>query len=61
MIYRVSIGNMVDVLLDDELEERATPEVCRDYIRACSDEALRTYLETPDPVPYGAKGDDDAE
>ena len=62
MIYRVSIGDLVNVLLDDEMtQERPTPEVARDYIRACSDEALRTYNETPAAliVTDGDDGDDD--
>ena len=56
MIYRCVIGSMVEILLDDELDERPTPEVARDYIRACSDEALRTYLAIPDSV--AVKADD---
>lgn len=46
MIFRVSLGDL-SVLLDDELEERPTPEHCRDYLKACTDEALRAYNELP--------------
>ena len=46
MIFRVSIGD-VAVLLDDELEERPTPEHCRDYLKACTDEAARLYNLLP--------------
>ena len=42
MIFRVNIGD-VAVLLDDELDERPTPEHCRDYLKACTDEAARLY------------------
>ena len=48
MIYRVSIGD-INVLLDDEMtDERPTPEVARDYLRACSDQAETIYGALPE-------------
>ena len=46
MIFRVSIGELTS-LLDDELDERPTPELCRDYLKVCADEALRMYNNLP--------------
>lgn len=49
MIYRANIGD-VAVLLADELDERPTPEISRDYLRACTDEAARLYSLLPTEV-----------
>lgn len=46
MIYRVSIGELT-ALLDDELDERPTPELSRDYLKVCGDEALRMFEALP--------------
>ena len=61
MIFRVSLGD-INVLLDDDItDERPTPEVCRDFLRACADEALRTYNELPtEAILPSADGADEA-
>ena len=42
MIFRVAIGEIA-CLLDDEMDERPTPEHARDYLKVCGDEVLRVY------------------
>jgi hypothetical protein len=49
MIFRVSIGELA-ALLDDEMVERPTAEVSRDYLKACSDQVLALYEALPDGV-----------
>lgn len=56
MIFRVSIGDIA-CLLDDELDERPTPEHARDYLKACGDEVVRVYEALP--VEAMTSGEDD--
>jgi hypothetical protein len=42
MIFRVAIGEIA-CLMDDEMDERPTPEHARDYLKVCGDEVLRVY------------------
>ena len=58
MIFRVSIGEIVS-LLDDELNERPTPEHARDYLKVCGDEVVRVYEALP--VEATTTGDDNDE
>ena len=60
MIFRVSIGEIV-CLLDDELDERPTPEHARDYLKVCGDEVVRVYESLPvEAMTSGAEDDDEA-
>lgn len=57
MIFRVSIGDLT-ALLDDELtDERPTPEVSRDYLKACGDQVLAMYEALPDGLVVDTDGD----
>lgn len=57
MIYRVSIGELT-ALLDDEMDdERPTPEVSRDYLRACADQVIALYEALPDGLAVDTDGD----
>ena len=56
MIFRVSIGEL-SALLDDEMVERPTPEVSRDYLKACSDQVLALYEALPDGLTIDSDGD----
>lgn len=57
MIFRVSIGEIV-ALLDDELNERPTPEHARDYLKVCGDEVVRVYEALPVEATTGDDSDE---
>jgi len=54
MIYRVSLGDLT-ALLDDEItDERPTPEVSRDYLKACADQVMGLYNTLPEAATNGS-------
>jgi len=57
MIFRCQIGDLSALLDDEMVDERPTPEVSRDYLRACSDQVLAIYQAMPDAAVVDGDGE----